>query len=173
MAVRWVLLDDDERETIKSALNEKGAENLGARVGRLLSKLDRVDRQIKHQSAKGKGRALQQWVCKKLADLLGVYYDQKDDQCLIHSREMGQKGCDVVLRGGVLKRFPFSVECKNSEQLSIQSFIRQARENLKEGQHMLIVYRCKILREPVAIVDWGTFEFLWKRGEGDEKIQNL
>ena len=56
-----------------------------------------MKRRIKPSSAKAKGRSLQQWVCQKISDLLGIEWG-KDE--LIASREMGQSGTDIRLLGG-------------------------------------------------------------------------
>ena len=65
---------------------------------------------IKVSSRKAKGRELQYWVCRKIADIFHTEFNQQDDECLIHSREMGQHNVDIVLRGYVKKQFPFSIE---------------------------------------------------------------
>lgn len=126
----------------------------------ILKKLDRALRPIKISSRKSKGRNLQKWVCEQISKLTGIPYDQSDDQCLIHSREMGQSGVDIILRGDALRKFSFSVECKNSKQLKLMDSIEQAKKNNISGNDWLIVYKNKQLKEPIVIMDWMCFYYL-------------
>ncbi len=129
---------------------------------RLERKLRRHIRPIKTSSAKGKGRALQQWIAREIADLLGLEYNQQDDQCLIHSREMGQSGVDVILRGEAFQRFPFAIECKSGESFQLVKTVDQARNNQGEASSWLIVHRRKAWKEPIAILPWEGFKKLFK-----------
>ena len=47
---------------------------------------------------KAKGRNFQYWVAGKVANLFNIKFNQSDDLCAIHSREMGQSGTDVFIR---------------------------------------------------------------------------
>ena len=115
---------------------------------------------IKIRSAKNKGMRLQKWVCSKISKLIGIGYNQQDDLCLIHSRESGLSGVDIILRGNALKTFPYSIECKSSEQLNLLKTIQQAKSNRIEGTDWLIVYKRKAFKKPIVIMDWYTFEKL-------------
>lgn len=120
-----------------------------------------MKRRIKPSSAKAKGRSLQQWVCQKISDLLGIEWG-KDE--LIASREMGQAGTDVRLLGEAQKRFPYSVECKYQETWSVLAWIEQAKQNQKEGTDWLLVIR-KNRIDPVVVMDADRFFDLLKRKE--------
>ena len=110
-------------------------------------------RKIQISSAKAKGRKLQQWVCEKISQILGIPWG-KDE--MIASREMGQSGTDVRLVGEAKKRFPFSIECKWQESWALPSWIKQAKENQEEGTDWLLI--CKKSRmEPVVIMDAERF----------------
>lgn len=103
-------------------------------------------------SRKAKGRRLQYWVAEKVATLLGVTFDQQDDTCPVHSREMGQSGSDVYIRDKELaKRFPYSIECKNTETFSMYSTIKQVKANTKPGQEWVIFHK-KNHSDPVAVI---------------------
>ena len=91
----------------------------------LNKKLDDADKRITVQSAKGKGRELQKWVCTRIAKLTNIPFDNKDDNCKIHSSEMGQSGVDIILRDEALQKFPFSIECKSTESINLRDFIQQ------------------------------------------------
>jgi hypothetical protein len=122
----------------------------------ILKKL--LKQRIKTSSAKAKGRNLQKWVCEKLATLIGINYDQSDDQCMIHSREMGQRNVDIVLRDRAADLLPYSIECKNTEKLNVNETIEQAKSNQKDGTDWLIVYKRNGMKQPVVIIDWCLFE---------------
>lgn len=126
----------------------------------LYNKLTRVLKPIKTSSAKGKGRALQQWVCKRISEITGIPYNQQEDQCPIHSREMGQSGTDIILRGEALERFPYAVECKSGETFQLVNTVEQAKNNIGEYEDWLIVHRRKAWRNPIVIMDWYGFEKL-------------
>lgn len=160
MANRWICLSDKEINKIKESLDFHV--NFGGRKdterSSLVKKLENSQKTIKVSSRKGKGRSLQQWVCKRISKLLDIPYEQSDDNCLIHSREMGQNGVDVVLRGVAQLRFPFAIETKSVENLSLNAAIRQARNNQKPGIEWMVVFRNKVLKTPVVAMDWDVFE---------------
>ena len=136
---------------------------------RLIKKFERVEKTIKVSSRKGKGRLLQYWVCKRIAAMFNIEFDQSDDSCLIHSREMGQHGTDIVLRGIVRKKFPFDIECKCCETLSIADWVRQARTNKKENRDWLVVFKKQTIgSEPLVLMDWDAFEKIIVRGLENE-----
>lgn len=78
---------------------------------------------MKSQSCKAKGRRHQQRVRRKILDTFGL---KEDD---ISSRSMGAGGEDLLLSPKAREYFPFSVECKNSEKVSIWSWWEQAQSN--------------------------------------------
>lgn len=134
---------------------------------RLIKKFQRAEKKIKVSSAKGKGRSLQYWVCERIAKMFGIDFDQSDDNCLIHSREMGQHGTDIIVRGNIYKDFPFDIECKSCESLSVPEWVRQARENnKKENRDWLVVFKKQTIGgEPLVIMEWKTFEKIFLDGK--------
>jgi len=111
---------------------------------------------IKVQSAKAKGRNLQQLVCKKISELTGIAWGSEDDK-LIQSRPMGQTGTDVILRGDALYYFPFSVECKSTESWALPATIRQIKRNQVSGTDWLVVLKKKEFQRPVVVLDMDVF----------------
>ena len=165
MAKRNLNLDTKEIAVIVEALEIYRNEKMGKADTSLVSLMKKLKNNMKTitvASRKGKGRKLQQFICQEISELIGMYYDQGDDQCLIHSREMGISGTDVVLRGNALVEFPFSIECKSSESFSFMSTIEQAKQNTVQGTDWLIVYKKKGMDNPVAILDWKVFIRLLK-----------
>lgn len=120
---------------------------------------------IKTSSAKAKGRNLQQWVCKKISELLDIPWG-KDE--LIASREMGQPGTDVRLVGEAQERFPFSVECKWQESWSVLAWIKQAQENQKAGTDWLLVIKKNRIK-PVVVMDGERFFELLRKNLNNKK----
>ena len=163
MANRWICLNDEEISFLTAAINPL-PENKFPEKKRILSKFSKTQKRISVQSAKGKGRELQKWVCERISALTGIPYNQQDDNCLIHSREMGQQGVDIILRGNAHEQFPFAVECKSTESMSMTAYIKQAQANEKQGIDWLVVYRSKVIKNPVAIMAWDTLEKLWRAG---------
>lgn len=132
---------------------------------RLIKKFQRAEKKIKVSSAKGKGRSLQYWVCERIAKIFNIGFEQSNDNCLVHSREMGQHGTDIIVRGKLYKKFPFDIECKSCESLSIPEWVRQARQNNKEGRDWLVIFKKQTIGgEPLVIMDFSCFEKLFIKG---------
>lgn len=80
---------------------------------------------MKVQSAKAKGRRLQQRVA---GDILRAFPDLSEDDVV--SRSMGAGGEDIMLSAAARRRVPLSLECKNAERLNIWCAIAQCRANV-------------------------------------------
>lgn len=160
MAKRWVCLSDKEIKELSDYVEGTG-QGMLKQVLPIIKKLQGRQKRITTASAKQKGRDLQQWVCRKIASLFEMSYDQQDDNCLIHSREMGQSGVDIVLRGYVAKMFPFAIECKSTEKMDLPAFIRQAQSHQSTGRHWMVVYKGRALSQPVVIISWEALEELY------------
>lgn len=179
MANRWVCLDDKELDALQALLRialaytSESEKNWVSSYGegkahKLYNKLKDSQKRIKISSAKGKGAELQKWVCQRISKLIDIPYAQSDDDCLIHSREMGLSGVDVVLRGRAKRRFPFAIECKNTNELSLVSAIKQAKDNQGSDDYWMLVFRHKAFQDTVAIISWEVFESIWKGEIVDE-----
>jgi len=90
---------------------------------------------MKTSSCKAKGRTLQ----KEVIAFLKFRYGFNDDD--LKSIPMGCSGEDIWLSTEARKVFPFSVECKNQENISIWKCIQQAETNAKEHIPLLIFRR--------------------------------
>jgi len=69
---------------------------------------------------------------------------------------MGQSGIDVRLSKAVLKRFPFSPECKAQEILRIGEWIEQAKANQLPKTDWLLCVK-KNAMKPIIIIDGNVF----------------
>lgn len=117
---------------------------------------------ITPQSAKNKGRRLQQWVCRKISDITGDAWGSSGDDCPIESRPMGQSGTDVRMESHVLKKFAYSIECKYQENWNLHDFVHQARVNTLPNTEWLLV--CKKNKEnPVVVLNQYHLIDLFKR----------
>ena len=100
---------------------------------------------MKTQSAKGKGRRLQQWVVQKLIETFNIHPED------IKSCSMGAGGEDVVMARAAREKFPFSVECKNVEKLNVWDAYEQARANCN-GYEPIVVMK-KNHKKPLVVID--------------------
>jgi Asp/Glu/hydantoin racemase len=69
---------------------------------------------------------------------------------------MGQAGVDIRLVGDALKKFPWSVECKNKECWAVHQWILQAKHQKKDGTDWLVIAK-KNFQDPVVILDADVF----------------
>lgn len=100
---------------------------------------------MKVQSAKGKGRRLQQWVRDQLIEQLEIHPED------IESRSMGAGGEDLIMARAAREKFPFSIECKNVEKLNVWEAYEQAKAN--SGQYEPIVVMKKNHKKPLVVID--------------------
>ena len=109
---------------------------------------------MKTQSAKAKGRKLQQWFTKLLVDALGL---DEDD---LESRPMGSQGEDIIMGKQSRNRFNYSIECKNQERVNVWKSYDQAKINCKGYEPLLVIKRNR--SKPLAVMDAEHFVGLFK-----------
>ena len=91
---------------------------------------------MKPRSAKNKGKRLQ----NKVRDLILEKFNSKLEPDDVRSITMGESGEDILLSPAARRMFPFSVECKSQEKLSIWSSLEQADDN--SGDHIpLLIFK--------------------------------
>ena len=112
---------------------------------------------MKTQSAKAKGRKLQQWVRDQIIEQLEVHPED------IESRSMGAGGEDLIMARAARERFPFSVECKNVEKLNGWEAYEQAKSNSNDYEPIVIMKKNQ--KKPLVVVDADFFISLFKRGD--------
>ena len=110
---------------------------------------------MKTQSAKAKGRRLQQWFRDLLIDKLGIH---KED---IESRSMGAGGEDLIMSRSARDKFPYSIECKNQEKINIWESYKQAEENSKDYEPVVVIKRNN--SKPLVLVDAEYFVSMFKK----------
>ena len=88
---------------------------------------------MKTQSAKAKGRRLQQ----QFRDLLKEHLEIHPED--IESRSMGAGGEDLIMARAAREKFPYSIECKNVEKLNVWEAYKQASENSKDYEPLVVM----------------------------------
>ena len=100
---------------------------------------------MKTQSAKAKGRRLQQWFRDLLIEKLDIHPED------IESRSMGAGGEDLIMARAARQRFPYSIECKNQESINVWKSYEQAQENSKDYEPVGVLKRNNT--KPLVLVD--------------------
>lgn len=122
---------------------------------------------MKSRSAKNKGKRLQNEVCELI---LQYYPELEPDDC--RSTIMGESGTDVKLSPVARKKFPYSIECKNTEKLAIWAALAQAEANSTKNTTPLLIFRRNRTEAYVAL-PLDAFMKLQTRASYDEKCSNV
>ena len=109
---------------------------------------------MKTQSAKAKGRRLQQEFRKLLIEELNIHPED------IESRSMGAGGEDLIMARAAREKFPYSIECKNQEKLNLWESYKQATENSKDYEPIVVIKKNN--HKKLVIVDAEYFVKLHK-----------
>ena len=88
---------------------------------------------MKPQSAKAKGRRLQQQFRELLIEELDIHPED------IESRSMGAGGEDLIMARAAREKFPYSIECKNVEKLNVWEAYKQAEENSNDYEPVVVM----------------------------------
>jgi len=112
---------------------------------------------MKTQSAKAKGRRLQQEFRKLLIEELNIHPED------IESRSMGAGGEDLIMARAAREKFPYSIEAKNVEKLNVWSAYEQAESN--KGNYEPIVVMRKNNKKALVVIDAEYFVKLHKDNE--------
>ena len=104
---------------------------------------------MKTSSAKAKGRRLQQEFRDKLIETLKIHPED------IENRSMGAGGEDLIMARAARERFPYSIECKNQEKVNIWEAYKQATENAKSYEPLVVIKKNN--HKKLAIVDADYF----------------
>jgi len=110
---------------------------------------------VNPQSAKAKGRKLQQWVRDLLIETFDIHPED------IRSCSMGAGGEDVIMARSAREKFPFSVECKNTERLNVWDAYEQACANCGNYEPLLVMKRNR--KKPLVVMDAESFVKLMKK----------
>ena len=124
-----------------------------------------LEKIMKTQSAKAKGRRFQQWVRDQLIEQLEVHPED------VESRSMGAGGEDLIMARAAIENFPYSIECKNQESLNIWKAYEQAESN--SGDYEPIVFIKRNNQKPLVVLDAEYFVSLHSRVAKEIDIDQL
>ena len=110
---------------------------------------------MRPQSAKAKGRRLQQEFRKLLIEKLGIHPED------IESRSMGAGGEDLIMARAARHHFPYSIECKNVEKLNVWEAYEQAKSNCNDYEPLVVMKKNQ--KKPLVVIDADYFISLVKR----------
>lgn len=112
---------------------------------------------MKPQSAKAKGRRLQQKVANSI---LEAFPSLQPTDCF--STSMGAPGEDVHLSPAARACVPLSFECKNTERLNLWAAVEQCAHNSPSGTNPCVVFS-RNNAPTYACVEWKLLLSLLKR----------
>ena len=110
---------------------------------------------MKTQSAKAKGRKLQKWMRELLIEKLDIHPED------LESRSMGAGGEDLIMARAAREKFPMSVECKNQEKVNVWESYKQAEDNSKDYEPVVVIKRNN--SKPLVLVDAEYFVSMFKK----------
>ena len=110
---------------------------------------------MKTQSAKAKGRKLQKWMRELLIEKLDIHPED------IESRSMGAGGQDLIIARAPREKFALSVECKNQEKVNVWESYKQAEDNSKDYEPVVVIKRNN--SKPLVLVDAEYFVSMFKK----------
>ena len=110
---------------------------------------------MKTQSAKAKGRKLQKWMRELLIEKLDIHPED------IVSRSMGAGGEDLIMARAAREKFPLSIECKNQEKVNVWESYKQAEDNSKDYEPVVVIKRNN--SKPLVLVDAEYFVSMFKK----------
>lgn len=114
---------------------------------------------MKPQSAKAKGRLLQQKVRDSIIETLELLPAD------VRSTSMGAPGEDIQLSTYGRLRFPYSVECKSYARIGVYQWYYQAVDNCGGYAPLLVVKQNNSI--PLAILSWEDFLNLQRQATAD------
>ena len=109
---------------------------------------------MRPQSAKAKGRRLQQQFRELLIEELGIHPED------IESRSMGAGGEDLIMARAAREKFPYSIECKNVEKLNVWEAYKQASENSKDYEPLVVMKKNN--HKTLVVLDAESFVKIFK-----------
>ena len=124
-----------------------------------------LEKIMKTQSAKAKGRRFQQWVRDQLIEELDVHPED------VESRSMGAGGEDLIMARAAREKFPYSIECKNQESLNVWKSYEQAESN--SGDYEPVVFIKRNNQKPLVVVDAEYFVNLHNRVAKEYDIDEI
>ena len=143
-------LKTSSRNSTTTSSSHKSKVAARQRLSQQKVSLKSVSKKMSPRSAKAKGRKLQTWVVERL---LRVF--KRLTPLDVRSTPMGVNGVDVQLSSLAYRKFPYNIECKNTERIrTIYNYYEQAISHdtiEKEGEPLLIIKMNR--QKPLVVVD--------------------
>jgi hypothetical protein len=104
------------------------------------------------KSRKAKARTLQNMIASDICSVFPVLGSAD-----VHPAIMGQSGIDICLSTRARDAFPYAVECKNQECISIWQAIKQSEVNAEKERltPLLVIKRNRTA--PYVVLQWDLF----------------
>ena len=115
-------------------------------------------------SRKAKGRRFQQQLREDLIRELNINPGD------ILSTAMGQSGCDLYLSPAARALFPYGVECKAQETISLPAWWKQCESNASKVELTPLLLIKRNREEPLAVLRWSDLLALLQQ---DHRWENL
>ena len=110
---------------------------------------------MKPQSAKAKGRRLQQWVRDEI-----LKHNPELNEDDVRSTSMGAGGEDVLLSQQARKFLPIQIECKNKSKSAVHTMYQQTKEH---GEHHPVLVIKQDYDIPLVVIDAEWFFEMMRR----------
>ena len=104
------------------------------------------------RSRKSKGAAFQRELKEALMEKFSSQLEEGD----IKSAVMGESGCDLQLSPAAQKLFPWAVEAKRTEKVSLRQWWKQARSNSTDKLKPLLITK-QNREEPLVVMSLEDF----------------
>lgn len=104
------------------------------------------------RSRKSKGAAFQKQIKEALMEKFAAQLEEGD----IKTAVMGETGCDIKLSPAAQKLFPFAVEAKRCEKVSLGQWWKQATQNSTDKLKPLVITK-QNRGETLVVMNMETF----------------
>jgi len=111
---------------------------------------------MKPRSGKAKGRRFEQKIHKDICLALGL---SGEDLIKVSA---SCTGSDIRPNSKIKDIFPFSIECKNTENLKLYQTIQQAETNAEMERNIPLIVFKRNREQPRAIISWDILLYLIK-----------
>ncbi len=111
---------------------------------------------MKTSSAKNKGRTLQKYIVSQILSAFPSLTTRD-----VQSTSMGASGVDVKLSEAAIKLFPFAIEAKNQEKVSVWASFAQAESNTTPDTKPLLVIK-RNRQDPLVVLKFTDFMDIMK-----------
>lgn len=111
-----------------------------------------INKMVKVQSAKSKGRKFEDDICQDIQNKFNLTDED------IRRVPASVNGIDIqLISEKARKNFPFSVECKSQKTIKVKEWWKQAKTNVEDDTYPLLTFRVPNTSQKLVIIDWYDF----------------